>query len=241
MLPEIPIEQWETALEECAGQILAEADLESPPVDALSLASRLGMVVVEDRRMDSRARFVRLACFGEQGTIFIGPEPRRERRHWAIAHEIGEAFAHRVFATLGVQPADAPPSAREQVANSLAGRLLLPGSWFTSDARACAYDLYELKRLYVTASHELIARRMLELSPPVIFTVFDGKQITWRRSNLPGRPPCLSPAETSLWRACRREGRLQHQHDEAYTLHCWPVHEDGWKREILRTEVHEAF
>ena len=241
MLPEIPTEQFAAALDRCAGEILAEADLAGPPVDAMALATRLGMVVSEDRRMHGRARLVRLARFDERGTILVGPEPRRERRHWAVAHEIGEAFAHRVFAALGVQGAEAPPSARESVANSLAGHLLLPGPWFKSDAGACAYDLYELKRIYVTASHELIARRMLELSPPVIFTVFDEEQITWRRSNLPGRPPCLSPEETSLWRVCCREGRLQHRHDETYTLYCWPIHEDGWKREILRTEVHEAF
>ena len=41
---------------------------------------------------------------GSRATILLRPEPRHERRHWAVAHEIGEHVAHRVFAGWGADP-----------------------------------------------------------------------------------------------------------------------------------------
>ncbi len=82
---------------------------------------------------------------------------------WAIAHELGECERHRVFEFLQVDPREAPPAAREAVANHLASRILLPREAFSADATACGWDLPELKSRYTTASHELIARRMLDL------------------------------------------------------------------------------
>ena len=103
-----------------------------------------------------------------RATILLRPEPRFERRQWAVAHEIGEHVACRVFALWGVDPRETQANAREHVANNLAGRLLLPTAWFAADAVACGWDLLGLKARYRTASHELIARRMLECRPPVI-------------------------------------------------------------------------
>ena len=40
-----------------------------------------------------------------------------------MAHEIGETCACQVFDRLSVDPREAPPGARETVANQLAGRL----------------------------------------------------------------------------------------------------------------------
>ncbi len=204
MLSEIPAQQYAAALDACAEEVLAEARLDGPPVDALALAARMGMVTVVDQQMPGRARFVRLAQAGGQGTILIGPEPRRERRHWAVAHEIGETVAHRVFSALGVSPSDAAPATREAVANALAGRLLLPEAWFAADARDCDYDLTALKARYSTASHELVARRMLELSAPAIMTVFDhgricraGRRASHRRRRAFGKPCIVADARSS--------------------------------------------
>ena len=169
--------------------------------------------------------------------MLLRPEPRCERLQWALAHEIGEHVACRVFAALGMDPRETGPEARERIANQLAGRLLLPGPWFAADGPACAWDLFRLKARYGTASHELIARRMLELPPPVIVTIFDHEQIYFRRSNVAGRIPPPSPAEMRCWRAAHQDGRPRRVRQEAQRVQGWPVHEDGWKREILRAEV----
>jgi hypothetical protein len=126
--------------------------------------------------------------------------------------------------------------------NRLASCLLLPRKWFAEDGRATEWDLPTLKEVYRTASHELIARRMLEMPSPVIITLFDQGKLQWRRSNVLRRPPPLTPPEEQTWReafdsadSTRHEGGdLPEGIDE---VRCWPVHEPGWRREILRTDL----
>ncbi len=246
MLTGIPAEQFTNALDDCAREVLAEGGGEGPPVDAIRLARRLRLVVARDSAMDARARYVRIGEGGRggRGTILVGDEPRAERQQWAVAHELGECVAHRVFAALGISLADIPPSGREQVANRLASCLLLPREWFAADGCRLGWDLYELKRRYSTASHELIARRMLEMAPPVMVTLFDQGRVTWRRSNTLRRPPELTPPEASTWRVAF-DGGQPAEYSAADLpegidgVRCWPIHEPGWRREVLRTALEE--
>ncbi len=241
MLAEFTREELAAGADRVVMEILATAGLRGPPVDSLLLAGRLGLTVVEDDRQEGRARYVRLRgrrATGPRATILLRPEPRAERRQWAVAHEIGEHVACRVFAVWGLDPRETGPQAREEVANALAARLLLPTAWFTADGAQTGWELPRLKSCYTTASHELIARRMLDCPPPVIVSMFDQGTISFRRSNVPGRPPPPSPAEVQCWRAAHVNRPVQ-TWDGACKIQGWPVHEEGWKREILRTTVDE--
>lgn len=243
MLCELTWEELAAGLDSVAMEVLAEAGLDRPPVDAFGVARALGITVAVDDRQAGRARYVRLKghrATRPKATILLRPEPRQERRQWAVAHEIGEHVAHRVFHLLGVDPRQASPNAREAVAGHLAGRILLPAGWFAAHGRQCGWDLLGLKARYPTASHELIARRMLECPPPVIVTIFDHGQVYFRRGNLPGRPPAPSPTEMQCWRAAHELGRPQRIDDALRCVQGWPVHEDGWKREVLRAEVDDC-
>lgn len=242
MLPEFADEEFSAALDEVVGEFLADVDWHRPPVDLIELARRADIVVAVDTQLASRARTVRLAATpsASSASILLRPEPRAERRQWAVAHELGEQLAERVFMRLAVTPGEAAPGAREHVANLLAGRLLLPIDWFECDARSCGWDLFALKSRYATASHELIARRLLDLAPPVIISVFDQQQLTWRKSNLPGRPPPLLPAEQACLRQVRALGSVVAVAAGATGVQGWPIHEPGWQREILRTDCEEA-
>lgn len=259
MLPEIPDEQLRQVLEAIAREILREAEVARPPVDAFCVAERLGLIIARDRPVAAgveqpRARFVRLAAGNGlvpsamsdrqegQGAILLADDPRRERRQWAVAHEIGESRAYRVFNELGVDPREAPPAAREEIANRLANSLLLPRDWFLRDGVSVDWDLFDLKAIYVTASHELIARRMLEMPLAVIVTVADQGRCVWRRGNRGSRTPPLTPPERAAWIAahdggqpvaCER-GELPDGVDD---VRAWPIHEPGWRREIIRTEL----
>jgi len=240
MLVGMTAEEYSACLDSVAAEVLTRAGLEGPPVDACELARRLGIAVAEDRQQTERARYVRLR--GRRGnpprpTVYLRPDPRLERRHWALAHEIGEHVAHRVFADLAVDPREVGPTARESVANHLAGRILLPGPWLLEDARACGWDLLVLKGRYATASHELIARRMLDFCEPVIVSVFDQGRVYFRRSNVAGRVPPPSAEETACWQAAHRRNRPQESIEGTCRIQAWPVHEPGWKREIVRREV----
>jgi hypothetical protein len=244
MLTGIPTEQMIEAVNDCASELLAEANIFRPPIDALVIARQLKLIVARDYQSQVRARFLRVGQPNRtgRGTILLADDPRPERRQWAIAHEIGEFAAHRVFAELDIDPAEMVAAEREQMANHLANALLLPFEWFRADGFAVDWDLSELKQIYSTASHELIVRRMLAMSPAVIISLFDQGKLTWRKSNVLRRPPPLVPAEHSTWQAAHTDAQpAQYEcHDLPEGLRdvrCWPVHETGWKREILRTAL----
>src|SRR5262245_33973731 len=137
MLSEIPEDEFAAAIDACAAEILWEAGVIVPPVDAIMVAERLEIIVARDVAMPYRGRFVRLAGQAgrgsEQGTIVVATAERPEREQWAVAHEIGESVAYRVFDRLGVSFDESLSTAREQVANRLANALLLPRRWFAAD------------------------------------------------------------------------------------------------------------
>jgi hypothetical protein len=248
MLIEIPADQISAALDECAAEVLWEAGVTEPPVDAKLVARELGLVVAQDDALAARGRLVELAdprggTVG-LGTIVVGPAERPERLQWAVAHEVGESVAHRVFAALGVRPQDVPENGREDVANHLASCLLLPREWFAADGPAFDWDLLALKRHYATASHELIARRMLEMSPSIVVTLCDLGKVRWRRTNAGSRLPKLLPEEASVWRTTHESGEPSFMRFDAGTtglerVDAWPIHEPDWKREILRSAIAE--
>lgn len=240
MLIEVPPEEYSAVLDEVAGQALAAAGIYGPPVDPFVLASDQGIAVAEDAAQAGRGRYVRLG--GRRGhrprpAVLLRPEDRQERSHWALAHEIGEHLAHRVFLELNVTPREAPANARELVANHLAGRLLVPSTWLLEDGLASGWDLRHLKQRYSTASHELLARRMLDLPPQLIVTIIDKGKMYFRRSNMPGEVPPMAEIEKECqWRANQKGGTAEGEAPPLRVL-AWAVHEPDWKREILRTEV----
>lgn len=203
MLPELTTKELPRTLDGVAAQILTAADVHAPPVDAIAVAMALGLAVAFDDQQQGRGRFVRLSvpAAKARGSILVRPEPRAERVQWSVAHEIGEDWAAEVFRRLGVDPREAPPGAREMVANHLASRLLLPASWFGAWAARRAWDLFQLKQRFATASHELIARRMLDFEPRIVITLLDHGWVTLRRSNFSRIPGPLTEAENRVWRA----------------------------------------
>jgi hypothetical protein len=245
MLNDIPDDEFSAALDVCAAELLWQAGVIDPPVDTFDVAQGLGLAVARDYAASCRGRFMRLGQFasesGGHGTIVVGLAERPEREQWAIAHEIGECVAHRVFDRLGVSYGEALPTARELVANRLASSLLLPRRWFAADGHELDWDLFALKERYATASHELIARRMLQMRPSIVITVCDLGRVHWRRSNVTARPPALLAEEKSVWQESHITGLPASATLDAESgiesVHCWPIHEEGWKREILRSNV----
>jgi len=238
MLAELTREEIDAGLDSVAADVLREARIDRPPVDVFTVARRLGLGIVRNDGQLGRAQYVRLRGRGRAArpTIALRDDPRPERRHWAVAHEIGEHVAARVFRAWDVDPREAP-AFREQAANRFASRLLLPEAWFFPTAAECDWDLVELKRRFATASHELIARRMLDRpEPPVIVTILDHGRITFRCGNTGGRTPPLSPLERECQRSAHRTGEPCRGDAPDHIATAWPIHEPGWPREILRTE-----
>ncbi|MEQ8210650.1 MAG: ImmA/IrrE family metallo-endopeptidase [Lacipirellulaceae bacterium] len=243
MFPEIHDEQVSHAVERVVRETLAFADVLAPPVDAFLVAQRLGLTILRDSSSQSRARLMAGQTQAKQtGVILLADDPRPERRQWAVAHEIGEHLAVDVFDLLGVNPGSSPATSREAIANRVANCLLLPYEWFLHDTKAHDFELLELKKIYCTASHELLARRMLDLPLPVIISIFDKGELTWRRGNRVGLPRELMPVERATQQQSHESGvpvfRQPHElPDELDSIQAWPVVEDDWRREILRVQV----
>lgn len=238
MIPEISPEELCAALDCVADDVLQRGNGHGPPIDALAIAKSLALTVVWDDRQSGRARRATIGGSAGIASIFVRHDPRPEREQWAVAHEIGEALAERVFGQLGIDPEEAPRAAREQVANALAGRILLPRDWFGVDAADCRWDLLALKDRYTSASHELIARRMLDFSTPVIIAVYDQNRLSWRKSNTGSRTPRPSPQEVEGRRQAYESGRTIAIAGPP-SIRVWPIHEPSWKREIVRVEIDE--
>ncbi len=238
-----------TVISEFAGQIATELDEfcrltverlcgTEYPDDMFRLADRLGMEIVVDGKETHRARCLRIQRGAKsQWVLIVRDEPRRERVQWAVAHELGEALAGQAIVQLGWDVEDIRPVHREWLANEIAKRLLLPFPQFLADGAALGWDLYRLKQQYPNASHEVIARRMLDAPPPIVITIFDNGRLYWRRSNTPIASPPLTQQEKTCWRAAHERGEAVRLENAVESIVCWTIHENGWQREILRTEA----
>lgn len=247
MLAETPVEEFAATLDRCAEDALWEGAVDRPPVDAFALARRLGLEVAEETTLTHRARFVRPQQVSTgRALIVVAPDTRPERRHWAVAHELGEWLAGRVFELLGVRPQEAPSLSREGIANALAGRLLAPRRWLHGVYLDSDGDLFALKRCFATASHELLVRRLLEcVTPPLAAAVYDHGRLAWRRWNRPGAPPPVVSIEADCQRFAHDTSEPANSgfmvEPPILRTRCWPVHEPDWKREVVLSECVDEF
>jgi uncharacterized protein DUF955 len=242
MLFDCIVSEVDSTIDETVNQFLKASRLYKPPVDAIVVADRLGFAMVWDERQIGRARIAMVAPRRgrlPRPTIFLRPDPRLERVQWALAHEIGEAAIASILKKTRINAGQLPDQAREQFANLFARRLLLPSAWFASSVRECDLNLLELKQIYSTASHELIAWRMLDLPQPAIVSLFDHGRLQSRRSNLSGQLPPVNRAEANAWRQAHETNKPVRL-DSPTRIDAWPIHEPAWRREIVRTEVAEC-
>ncbi|TWT67597.1 hypothetical protein Pla123a_41530 [Posidoniimonas polymericola] len=244
MTGEISVDEVLAAVEMVAREVLWEAGVDAPPVDAIDVARRLGCRVVAVAGHEGRASRVALSGLRVGGDVIrLRADDRPERRQWSVAHELGELLAGRVYQRLALEPADTHDSAREEIANQFASSLLLPRRWFLPQASRLDWSIAGLKSEFATASHELIARRVLALyTGPIAVTVVDNGSQTWRRG-CRWRPPPPCHAELEAWKTAFDSGQPVVSYcraDKVRRVRAWPVHEPDWKREILLTDFEEA-
>lgn len=229
MSEDLTREEVHAAVDRAVEELLEAARVCTPPVDAVALAQRhLGMVVALDRDRPARGR-------GQRGSHH--PEPTAEQEQWTVAHEIGKRLEADLLRRLGIEAGGTRPMTGGSLTNLFAARLLVPSAWLSDDARACGHDLEALKERYATASHEVIARRLLDLPEPCIFTVVDNDHVHWRRSNAWPVRKALEPAERQCQRYVNHYSRPHVVRAGGWTVQGWPVHQPDWKREILRSVV----
>lgn len=231
-------DEWRNEIDHLVEEIFMKSNVTAPPVHSLEIARKLGIEVALDASQATRGRQKSL---DGQRLILVKPDDRPERLHWAVAHELGEIHAWKIWSRVGVEGDDAPDGLREQVANLFATRFLLPQMWFAQDASECDEDLVLLKSRYATASHELIARRMLDLQPETVLTIADQGRMTSRQNGYGRRINRLTPEETAIWRSVHDTGVAMSRAGAGFRIRGWAIHEPQWKREILLSLFTEEY
>lgn len=238
MMDDRPREEIVAVLDKIVEELLDQAELTGPPVDAIALAQKhLGITVCLDSRQQQRGRVQKA---GRKAQIFLRPEPTEERHQWTVAHEIAQHYKTQIHERLDLEPDQAKVMTGESLATLFSSRLLVPTRWFAADAGAVHDDLLELKKRYRTASHEVIALRFLDLPPPTVITIVDNDVIHRRKSNGPRiKTTELEAIEKTCQQYVNQNSRPHIVREGAWTVQGWPVHQNDWKREILRSTVEE--
>lgn len=207
-----------------------------PAIDPFEVAERLQNCVLIDATLPARG--CRRELGGGVAGIVIAPDDRDERMCFATAHEIGEQHVASLCERLMLALDDCSERLREDLANRIASRLLVPNPWFQDVAHATDFDLFVLKATFPFASHQVIAWRMLDVETPTIVSIFDNGQQSSRKANFGGRRELL-PLEKAVLERCHRHVRPSEVTRDGVRVQAWPIHEPAWQREILRTTVQE--
>ncbi|MCE5270806.1 ImmA/IrrE family metallo-endopeptidase [bacterium] len=225
--------------------LLTQAGITSPPIDPAQVAAFLGILI------ETRPGYPALSGIeqdGPQTRIIIRAGLRPERQHFLVAHEVGHVYwqdneHHRGDPSLGGR--------LEYFCNKFASLMLLPFEWFNADAAETGHDLFALKRIYSTASNQLIARRIVSLRP-AIATVFDDdgkeKRVTERFNGSGPQDKKLTKAESQVIKevcgtgsvienigTIKEKGQFVRVKVKGY-----PIFENGWKRVITFMEPEET-
>lgn len=231
-------EVWDDAIDGVVGEMLRDASWKEPPVDVIELAETLEVSVFEQEQMEVRGKLIRQET--GRDVIVVRAESWEERSQYSVAHELGERYAEAVCLRAGEDFESLTARFVEELAHRFAHRLLCPDPDFRRDAATCGYDLYELKEKYETASHEVIAYRMLHVDIPTVVTVLDNERLARRDANFSGfRFRELEPFEEEVWQKAHKSGQPESECRGNVFVQAWPVWEDGFKREILRTSAEE--
>ena len=188
------------------------------PVDPDLVAFRLGLTVSDG------GPGCEGLLFEELGQILVDETLRRERRAFAVAHELGHFLLRR---------AGRPD--REQDANYVAAALLLPRDDFERHLRWFSWDLVRLRTLHRWASCEALARRIVALRQARAF-VFDKPLAAQMRPRWYSIPSGLRPSPVE--REAAREAALSGAPVNLDgSLSAWPVLEHDWHRVITLTDI----
>lgn len=213
-----------------ADELIERAGFTGPPIDLNRLAEALCVPVEHDPTLKVRGKIV-----GEAGRakIILGPAERPEREQSALGHELAEYVRAEIRAKLG----RLVDEELEKWCDVLMAYLLTPAIYFDDVRRQCGGCVYRIKKSFSTASHELIANRLVEYEDdPAVLWVVDNNR--WRKS-VTTQHWSLKPTklEEEVQRIANASGEFERREDGALSVRCWPVHEPGWQRELIITTM----
>jgi hypothetical protein len=214
-------------LDKLVEKLLAECGIDRPPVEPKKIADALGLVYDETELEGRRGQSYRR--FGRQH-VEIHRKDRPERKNFALAHEIMELELKKVLED---------PRESHRWANLGASFLLMPTPWVRDHCLRTGFDLVKLRKVFTTASWEVIALRTLNFSESII-TIVDDDRVTRRKSSYPFYvSKKLSDEEKHVVLDVLQTKKVQKQHFPSCEVTAYPVFEKERKRVILRTVLDE--
>ena len=139
MLDALPREEIITAMDRLVEELLGEAGVAAPPVDAIALAQRhLGMEICLDGRQQQRGRAQRAA--GKK-QIYLRPSRPRNAISGPSPTRSASISKSRLLERLRWPAEETRAMTGESLANLFAYHLLVPSRWFTADVRDLDFDL----------------------------------------------------------------------------------------------------
>lgn len=203
-------------------KLLALAGITEPPVDPCGVIRALK---VETASVSLPGNLQSMSLeLDDFYLLYVNTDTRPERLSFRIAHEIFEVL-------LGDVPR------KERTCNLAASALLMPTAWFAEACKRTGFNLFELKALFRTASHEAVAYRTLSFREAVV-TVADHGEVTSRVGSAGfSYPRELQAIERRALERAMEAGEAVRESAEGIVVEGWPVFEEGWKRVILITST----
>lgn len=219
-------------------RLLEEVEIDRPPIKPKEIAKKLSITLHGKKEMERRGAYVRK---GEAEFIFFRHDERKEREHFAIAREIIERYFMAKSQLLSHTPYQNLLSAQGAI------MLLLPRIFFEPHAHQLNWNLFELKKIYRTASFEVIARRMIHFKPCLIHIYDNGKPTVATTIDGLRLDRTFKEAERSLFTSIMASGSyesIETQMDHSTQrinakIEGWPIFEPDketgklWKRIIM--------
>jgi hypothetical protein len=224
------------AVERLVNGLLERAGVVAPPVDALHLAEEhlgIPVEVVEPAEEDEYGR--RRPRPRPQGSgIFLSPDMSVEQQHKAAADGVARTLLPDLLRRVGVVPGSESRQFMTYLRGLIVPRVLIPTRLLRAALRECKYDVPALKKVFVTATTEAVALRLLDLDEPCVISVIDDGVVAARRSN---RFPVTRKLEDAEQACLDRIMELDLPHRlraGGWTAQGWPVPERPFRRIILR-------
>jgi predicted transcriptional regulator len=224
------------AIDRLVNGMLERSGVVKPPVNALDLAeNHLGIPVevVEPVEADERGR-PRPRLRRTSAGIVLSSDMTEEQQQKKAADGIARTFLADILGKLGVSPGTENKQLASHIRALFVSRLLVPHKLLRTALKECRYDLLELKKVFNTATVEMIALRLLDLDEPCVIAIVDDGVVTVRRGNRATASTKLGPAEqTCLNRVMELD--LPHRlRAGEWTVQAWPVPDRPLRRIILR-------
>lgn len=223
-------EERDAIIEATVERLLASAGIDRPPVDPERIA-RAARINVLDRDLPQR----RGQSYRYRGmkSVDLGRADRAERRNFTLAHEIME---------LELPSTASDKQAKHETAMRGAAALLCPARFLRAclrEASAAPFDLFRLKAVFSTASHEVVALRSLDFTEAII-TVFDNGRLVNRQTSYPFGIQPVTRQERDLMRRAIRSGDVCEATWPGVFAAAYPIFDNAIKRVILRTTLDPA-